>query len=52
LRASEKNSVSIAGNYNSATKTITWDNLQAGTYALEIKNIGVTNASGYGSIND
>ncbi|MBP2113992.1 hypothetical protein [Paenibacillus silagei] len=52
LRASEKNSVSIAGNYNSATRTLTWENVQAGTYALEIKNIGVINASGYGSIND
>lgn len=52
LRASEKNSIPIAGNYSSANKTITFDNVQAGTYALEIKNIGVTNASGYGSIND
>ncbi|MDT3425293.1 hypothetical protein J2Z22_000809 [Paenibacillus forsythiae] len=40
LRASEKNSIPIAGNYSSATKTITFDNVQAGTYALEIKNIG------------
>ncbi|WP_379145253.1 hypothetical protein [Paenibacillus sp. sgz500992] len=52
LRAAEKNSIPLAGNYSSATKTITFDNVQAGTYALEIKNIGVTNASVYGSIND
>lgn len=52
LRASEKDSIPIAGNYSSATKTITFSGVQAGTYALEIKNIGVTTASGYGSIND
>lgn len=52
LRASEKNSIPIAGNYSSATKTITFSNVQAGTYALQIKNIGTTTASGYGSIND
>ncbi|ANE45868.1 hypothetical protein SY83_05610 [Paenibacillus swuensis] len=52
LRASEKSSIPIAGNYSSATKTITFSGVQAGTYALEIKNIGVTTASGYGSIND
>ncbi|WP_176854865.1 hypothetical protein [Paenibacillus sp. OK060] len=52
MRASEKNSIPIAGNYSSATKTITFSNVQAGTYALQIKNIGTTTASGYGSIND
>ncbi|MFC7677709.1 hypothetical protein [Paenibacillus sp. GCM10028914] len=38
--------------YSSATKTITFSGVQGGTYALKIKNIGVTTASGYGSIND
>ncbi|MFC7677823.1 hypothetical protein [Paenibacillus sp. GCM10028914] len=52
LLAAEENSIPIAGNYSSATKTITFSGVQGGTYALKIKNIGVTTASGYGSIND
>ncbi|MFB8376931.1 hypothetical protein [Paenibacillus taichungensis] len=52
LRASEKDSIALAGNYSSATKTITFSGVQAGTYALQITNIGTTTASGYGSIND
>lgn len=52
LLAAEENSIPIAGNYSSATKTITFSGVQGGTYALRITNIGVTTASGYGSIND
>lgn len=52
LRAAEKGSIPVAGNYSSATKTITFYGVQGGSYALEIKNIGVATASGYGSIND
>ncbi|OAB25565.1 hypothetical protein PMSD_27840 [Paenibacillus macquariensis subsp. defensor] len=52
LKNSEKDDLPVTGNYSSATKTITFNGVQSGTYYLVIQNIGNTVISGYGSVND
>ena len=50
LRASEKGSYEVSGNYTGTNATVIWNQVPAGTYAIEVVNIGKDAVTGNGYV--
>lgn len=50
LRASEKGSYEVSGNYTGTSATVIWNQVPAGTYAIEVVNIGTDAVTGNGYV--